>query len=226
MTGIVVTYNTYELFHRCYTSIRKHLPNIELIIVDGSSESDPCFQYVRELRHDNQIFQLRENIGHGRGLHYGLQKCKTKTALIFDSDIVLLKSPVSDMLARLDHDTYAVGWRYEIGRDGFDFGTPGRGHIDRIPYIHPYFMLLNVEQYFKYAPFCHHGAPGYKWAVELYVKGLSWMLKSYPGLTGHTNGQGINWKGKPSIYVQHDFGGTRTHNKELYGKEIPGKWDR
>lgn len=229
MTGIVVVYQTKDLFARCYESVRKHLPYLPLMIIDGSAEVDPCFAYVRSLRTNplNEIHQLRHNIGHGHGMHYALERCKTQTALIFDSDIVLLRSPLSEMLSLLGSETYAVGWRYYVGRDGFDFGTPNRSHTTPIPYIHPYFMLLNVAQYRKFAPFVHHGAPCYKAAVDIYDRGLSdQLLIPFVGLTGHTNGRGINWIGKPSKYVQHDFGGTRTANRKRTGKEIDGKWEK
>ena len=229
MTGVVVVYNTRDIFQRCYESVRKHLPYLNLIIVDGSSENDPCFTYVRELRHNplNDIHQLRTNIGHGKGMHYGISKCKTKAALIFDSDIVMLRSPVSDMLALLTPSTYCVGWKYAIGRDGFDYGTPNRGHVNPIPYVHPYFMLLNVEEYYNFAPFCHHGAPCYKAMIDIYDKGLSdTKLKHFHGLTGHTNGVGANWVGRPSAYIQHEFGGTRSANKKRTGKEIEGVWEK
>jgi hypothetical protein len=137
----------------------------------------------------------------------------------------MLKSPLSKMLSKMEPDTFGCGWITEIGYDGFDFGTPGRNHTIPIPYLHPYFQLLNVSNYKKYLPYCHHGAPCYKTMIDIYNKGLSKkILKNF--LTGHTAGQGMNWKGTPSKYIRHDFGGTRKINA-LAGKiEIPGQWER
>lgn len=228
MTGICVTYNTQKLFQRAYESLRLHLPFLPLIIVDGSEAKNACAQYVRSLRSDlNTVYQLGYNIGHGRGMDYALERCGARTALVFDSDTVMLKNPVSKMLALLDGDTYGVGWVYYVGEDGFDFGTPERGHKTPIPYLHPYFMLLNVQQYFRFPRFVHHGAPCYKAMAEIARRGLSdKMLKQFDGLTGHTSGAGINWVGRPSKYIQHDFGGTRTANKLRGEKEIDGQWVR
>lgn len=227
MTGIVVTYNTAPLFRRAYNSIRKFHPKMELIIVDGSDPRDACFSYVRSLADYpyNIVYQLKYNIGHGKGLHFGLQKCNSDLALVFDSDIEMLQSPVEDMKKLMNSEVYGIGWLYEVGRDGFDFGTPGFNHKEPIPYIHPYFMLLNVEQYFKYHRFVHHGAPCYKAMVDLYDNKQSWRLISFPGLTGHTSGEGVNWKGKPSKYIRHDFGGTRMNNKHYGKEEIQGTWE-
>jgi len=229
MTGIVVVYNTKDIFQRAYESVRRHLPYMPLIIVDGSDEYDPCYQYVRSLRENdlNTIHQLRYNIGHGRGMHYGLERCQDNEALIFDSDIIMLRNPASEMLGLLSGNTYGVGWVYYVGRDGFDFGTPERGHKTPIPYLHPYFMLLNVKQYFRFQPFVHHGAPCFKAMIDIYDRGLSDdLLKNFRGLTGHTSGRGINWIGKPSRYIQHDFGGTRAANRAQGKKEIDGTWER
>jgi len=229
MTGICVTYNTKELFQRAYESIRRFHPHLHMIIVDGSDVDNPCHGYVKSLASPlNKIYQVGCNIGHGNGMHHALERCDTETALVFDSDIVMLRSPLSEMLGLLSSETYGVGWVYEVGYDGFDYGTyPHHVQKGGVPYLHPYFMLLNKAQYFKFHRFIHHGAPCYKAMIEIYERGLSAkLLRNFSGLTGHTSGQGINWIGRPSKYVQHDFGGTRTTNKLAGKKEIIGKWDR
>lgn len=228
MTGITVVYNTRDLFKRAYDSVREFMPETELIIVDGSEESNPCHGYVRSLMANpyNRIFQLNNNIGHGLGMHYGMEKCQTRTAFIFDSDIVMLKNPLSKMYSLLSSDTYGVGWVYPIGIDGFDYGTPGRRHNVSIPYLHPYFMLLNVAQYRNYHPFVHHGAPCYKAMIDLHNRKESHKLINFTGTPGHSTGHGINWHAVKPEYIQHDFGGTRKANTARGLKEIPGQWDR
>lgn len=226
ITGLVVTYNTKALFKTAYESLRAHLPQLPLIIVDGSDEFNDCHTYVKSLAGGlNTVYQVGYNIGHGDGMHYGLRRITSKYVLVFDSDIEMLKSPVDEMLAVMDKETYAAGWLYYVGRDGYDYGTPNKGHSTPIPYIHPYFMLLNLAQYNNFAPFVHHGAPCYKAFIDIYDKGLSGkVLKSFAGLTGHTSGAGINWVGKPSKYIRHDFGGTRKANKAAGKPEIKGLW--
>jgi len=226
MTGICVVYNTKDLFQRAYESVRKFHPGLDMLIIDGSSESDPCFDYVRSLRSEATIYQFRNNVGHGPGMNIGLEKCKDDEALIFDSDIVMLRSPLSGMLSLMTRETYGVGWITEIGSDGFDYGTfPGHFREAPIPYLHPYFMILNVKQYFRFPPFINHGAPCFQAMKAIHEKGLSRdILGNF--LTGHTSGEGINWKGRPNPYIQHDFGGTRTMNKNNGEGEVPGKWQR
>jgi hypothetical protein len=229
MTGITVAYNTQGLLQRAYESVRKFHPKMYMIIVDGSDEADPCYAYANSLRSDiTEVHQLRRNIGHGRGMHFALERCNTRTALVFDSDIVMLRSPVAVMQKLINDDVYGVGWVYEVGRDGFDYGTyPHHLQTGAIPYLHPYFMLLNVQQYFKYAPFVHHGAPCYKAMIDLHERGLSKQkLINCPLITGHTGGAGKNWQAMPSDYIQHDFGGTRLANRAKGKREIEGGWQR
>jgi hypothetical protein len=127
----------------------------------------------------------------------------------------------------MDSETYGIGWITTIGNDGFDFGTPDRGHVIPIPYLHPYFAMINVRQYMKYKPFVHHGAPWFKTAVQLFEMGLSIkLLKPCDALTGHSRGYGINWRAKIPTHIRHDFGGTRAMNKRNGKREIDGKWEK
>lgn len=227
MTGLVVCYNTKELLETSLNSVRKFHFALPIMIIDNSDREDPCYLLAESLKSEiTEVIHTGENIGHGKGMDFGLRKIKTEFALIFDSDIEMLNSPVVQMLTMVEPDTFGVGWICEIGPDGYDYGTPGKNHVDAIPYLHPYFQLINVSNYKKYAPYCHHGSPCYKTMIDIYRKGLSKkILKSFPGL-GHTSGEGINWIGKPSKYVRHDFGGTRLSNKLSGKNEIIGQWDR
>jgi glycosyltransferase involved in cell wall biosynthesis len=225
ITGIVVTYNTTELIKTSFSSVRKFHPDMKIIIIDGSDNG--CKDYVKTLADKNTtVVCCENNIGHGRGMHLGLTLCQTPYAFVFDSDIEMLKSPIESLMSQMNKDVYGVGWICEVGADGFDYGTPNRNHKEKIPYLHPYCMLLNVEQYFKFNTFVHHGAPCYKAMVDIYRNGLSKkMLIQSKVLTGHTSGQGMNWKGKPNDYIRHDFGGTRTINRLSGKKEVEGQWE-
>lgn len=229
MIAICVVYNTAELFRRAFESIRHFHPDLRMIIIDGSDKNNPCFSYVNSLKSSMvQIYQMERNIGHGNGMHFALERCCSDIALIFDSDIVMLKSPIDGMTKMFSRGMYGIGWITTIGRDGFDFGTPGHHTGEKpIPYMHPYFMMISIPEYFRFHRFVHHGAPCYRAMVDIYDRGLSnKLLKQFPGLTGHTSGEGINWIGRPSEYIQHDFGGTRQSNKLNGIQEIQGKWIR
>jgi len=212
VTGITVCSNTKVLIERAYNSIRKFHPEMPIIIVDGSSPRDPCAFYLLGLwSKKTKIISLGYNIGHGRGMCLGISKAKTKYALIFDSDIEMLKSPVAQMLGMMEENTFGVGYiERKTGQDGYEYGV-NKHHKNQepMPYLHPYFQLINIKNYKKFHPYVHHGAPCYLTMRDIYKRGLSdKILKEFPGL-GHSSGQGYNWKGRSREYIQHDCRGTR-----------------
>jgi len=201
---------------------------MRLIIVDGSSANNPCFIYVQTLADDNTaVYRLGYNIGHGRGMHFGIERCETPLALIFDSDIEFVKSPVKRMLAMVEADTYGVGYLEKTAYDGFEYGAK-REHAGRpwMYMLHPYFHLLQISQYRKFHPYVQHGAPCYKAALDIHQHGLtSKIIKEFPGL-GHTAGKGWNWNAVPAKYIRHDTAGTRKMRREKGLPEIEPGWDR
>jgi len=207
MTGIVITYCTEELFKAMYESFRFFYPGIKLIIVDGSPSYDPCYKYVSSLKNNlNTIYQLEKNIGHGPGLHYAIQKTDDEQLLIMDSDIEILSDPLPEMLKLLKNNIYAVGEIDKVGANGLRSNP-----VRNIPFVQPYFMLMNRSQYYKYHRFIHHGTPSYKAMVQLWKEGLSdEKLQSFP----------------VSRYVHHCWGGTRAINKKNKLAEIPGQWEK
>ena len=228
VTGVVVSYNTKDLFKKAYESVRVFHPEMKIIIVDGSDEKDPCFEYVDSLENANDyVIQVAYNIGHGRGMCLGLYYVETPYVLFFDSDIEMLKSPVKDMLSMFEEDTFGVGYIEKTGFDGFEYGAKlAHKNEGWMPYLHPYFQLVSVKNYRKYYPYVHHGAPCVLTMLDIYKKGLSnKILKEFDGL-GHSSGQGWSWKGIPREFVRHDIAGTRTSQKRAGRAEIEGTWER
>jgi hypothetical protein len=227
ITGVVVCCNSIELLKRAYESVRKHHLDMQIIIVDGSEQTNPCFKYVGSLENENtKILQVGYNIGHGRGMCLGLYHVETPYVLFFDSDIEMLKSPLKKMLALFEEDTFGVGYFEKTGFDGFNYGAKlNHAKEDWMPYLHPYFQLVNVANYKKYYPYVHHGAPCYLTMFNIYKRGLSnKVLKEFPGL-GHTSGKGFTWSAVFSEYVRHDTMGTRKINKINGNREIEGSWE-
>ena len=231
ISALTVCFETANLLFTAYETFRAFNPDMPLTIVDGSAPGSDCYKYVEKLTaRDRKVaaMQVGYNIGHGHGMHYGIHKAETDLILIFDSDVEFLKNPVPEMLELISPNRYGVGWVYEIGPDGYDYGTfPNHLQHGPIPYLHPYFHLLNREMYGRFLPYCHHGAPSYRAMKDIYEHGLSaQLLVNFDGLTGHSKGEGMNWKAREPVYIRHDFGGTRTANRKRGLKEVPGTWER
>jgi len=85
--------------------------------------------------------------------------------------------------------------------------------------FYPNGKMLSIEQVFILNQFKQS-------EIDIFDQGLSGkILKNFPGL-GHTSGRGMNWIGRSSKWIQHDFGGTRKANKARGKEEIQGRWER
>ena len=228
VTGIVVTHNTINFIQTAIESVRRFHPTMPIIIVDGSDRNDPCQKYVISIADKfTTVVVCNFNIGHGKGMHKAIGMAKTKFALIFDSDIEMIKSPVQQMLDMMEPDTYGIGYLEKTGFDGYEYGAqPHHKHQGFMYMLHPFFHLLQISEYYKFAPYVHHGAPCFKAALDIHRKGLtSKIIKRFPNL-GHTAGKGWCWDSIKPVYVIHNTAGTR-HDRARRGKsEIEGIWER
>lgn len=152
ITIIIVSYNTKELLENCYNSIRKHLPFIKIIIVDGSEASNPCSAYTSHLNNRNTIvLKPNYNIGHGKGMDLGISKATTKYVCVVDSDTIMNENPLPEMLKKIGNG-YGIGKVIDVNDDGIN--------VDKgLKYLHPYFALINRSKYYEHDAFFHHGAP-------------------------------------------------------------------
>lgn len=195
ITGIVCSYNTKGLLKESVDSIKKFYPDIDIIFVDSSLKDDPCREYVLEQK-NHLIYD--ELVSHGWGMNYGIDAVKTKYALIFDSDIEMIKPCLEQMLEQIG-DNVSIG-------DLMMTDTGGVAQkLDRdklngpavVEYVHPYFMLVNVELLKVYSHFIMHGAPCINTYIDIQNKHM------------HTV-KGFELKD----YVFHKWQGTRTKLKE------------
>lgn len=222
ITGIVVCSNTKDLMQRAYESVRHFHPDMKIIIIDGSKVTDPCFHYVCSLASDiTDVGVYKYNIGHGRGMDAGIRMVTTKYALIFDSDIIMLKSPVADMLSLMNEETYGVGAFDYVDQRGFGKTNHSQQWRDAATkYLHPFFQLINVANYKKFPPYVHHGSPCYQAMNEIKRQGLDRILIEYSGLSI------VNNEGEPGGFIVHNAAGTRNDRKRKGLVEIERNWDR
>jgi hypothetical protein len=211
-----------------YESIRKFHPTMPIIIIDGSTPGDPCQNYVQTLASEFTTVGLAGyNIGHGRGMDAAIAMCKTRFALIFDSDVVMIKSPVEQMLAMMEDDTYGVGYLEKTGFDGYEYGAQPHHRAQGFMYmLHPFFHLLQISEYYKFHKYVHHGAPCFKAALDIHTHGLTdKIIKRFPDL-GHTSGKGWCWDAIEPVYIIHNTAGTRRDRAGKGKTEIEGVWER
>lgn len=232
VSAISVTWNTKELIQRAIESIRQFHPSMKIIIVDGSENKNACYAYLHSIDKDNiKVYHMDYNIGHGRGMHFGVLKCTTPFVLFFDSDIEMVKSPLQAMLDMMEDNTFGVGYTELVAHDGHDYGVFERHNKQKpVKYLHPYFQLVQVKEYKKYHHYIHHGAPCISTMLDIHKRNLSdKVIKEFPGL-GHTGTrQGVSWKTCDGEYIKHDvssFGGTGRMRVAEGLPHIEGAWEK
>ena len=213
VTAIAVTYNTRLLVEKSYQSIRRFYPDMPIIIVDGSDPGNSTAPYVRSLASPlTTVMSFGHDVNHGPGMNVGINYCQTRYALLFDTDAELLEPCVGDMLAMMEEDTFGVGFVIPTAFNGFGtwFPTPWRKEAWHpnatpppskggwMPYLHPYFQLIDIKNYRKFPPYVDGGAPCTPTMLAIYQQGLSnKIIKQFKDMVN----------GVPK-FVKHDGGGT------------------
>lgn len=207
ITGIIVSYNTKKLLQNCINSIRKYYPSLKLIVVDGSEKTNPCYGFSKSLNDDFTVVKNVEyNIGHGNGMKLGISLCKTEYFTLIDSDTILLKHGIfEEMLKTINFlPNYGIGKIVYTNKYG--------GNVPKnegLMYLHPYFCLINKQEYFNFKPIIHHGAPMIDCMLDLYNSGLFFEKLIYFE--------------KIDDYVLHLGRGTRVLNPKEF---LPSGWDK
>jgi glycosyltransferase involved in cell wall biosynthesis len=195
IAGVTVSYNMKQLLSDAVNSIRKFYPDFTIVVVDGSPEGSECRTYVEQLAQTDEhtsTLTFDWNIGHGRGMHAGLSALKTKYALLFDTDVVVTKPFLNDMMDKIG-SSFGIGAVHENWKkDGLPTG---------IRYLHPMFAIIDRERYLTLPPFVHNFAPCHKTMRAVNGDVVSFPVREYIihypiGQTRRTNPPGYcdNWE--------------------------------
>lgn len=166
ITAVVVNYKTLALTRACVESFVARYPDVALILIDNGS-GDESTDYVRKIgqaQPNARAVINAQNLYHGPALDQGVRLAETAYVFTLDSDCEVRRPGFLELMLESfdDRATYAVGELRYKNRFGFTYGYDEAAHPERagrIPYIHPYAMLLDRGKYVDLHPFIHHGAP-------------------------------------------------------------------
>jgi len=170
ISGVVVSYQGWELLDRALKSVEKFYPDLDILVIDGSPDGETR-EYVKGL--DNKLL-LDFNISHGRGLHLGITIAPTDYVLCFDSDIEIIKPPLDGMMELMDDETFGIGrtlqlpcmnWNLDIGKN--------------VTYLYPHFHIINRHVYRKFLPYVHSAAPGQITFIDIAKQNKESVLKHF-----------------------------------------------
>lgn len=176
---VTVNYNTPGLLRDLLESIRKYCPAFPVYVVDGSDNIDKIREVQNIARnYDNVIlFSMGKNIHHGPGIDFGIRKAKSRYVLLLDTDSIILKPGLIEVLLEKLDGNYGIGKIEFVDQNGWNVKDE-----NGIPYLHPRCALIDKKQYFLYEPAIKHGAPMIAAMKDIYEKGRSSGLINYDNL--------------------------------------------
>lgn len=165
ITVLICQRNTNDLIRLCLESLLRFYPDINVLVVDGTSTDDSAFYLkYKSILHPNVKVWTRSGINsHGMTMDDAIHKhITTKYMLLMDSDVIIERGGcIEGMLHQFYVTTklYATGSLMLVTRANYACGPP-LNDADILPYAHPSFSIYDVEKYKELkAPFVDHGAP-------------------------------------------------------------------
>ena len=90
--------------------IQEYIPNEIILIVDGYINRD-IYSFLKFVESDNKsikVFYLKENIGLGLALNYGLKKCSNNLIARFDTDDINLKNRLKIQFDQINNRSISI----------------------------------------------------------------------------------------------------------------------
>jgi hypothetical protein len=206
VTALVLFCCTKNLIDYSIGSFRKFYPNIKLIIIDNSGKEGPeclmCTDALKEYCKTDKRAELvimPENLGHGLGMHYGLQQIRTQYTYVFESDVTMEHAGLIEaMLELMTSKIYSVGpimiVCYDDGKE-----TSKNDRKRTIRRLWPYASLLSTKTYFEY--------PG--WNSHDGINAAP-LLSAMRAIADSDREDELMIEFDVDKYVHHRYGGTRT----------------
>lgn len=104
---IIINHNGYELTRTCLTSIQKHSPESQVILVDNGSSDESAVKIQQEFP-GITVIPLKENVGFGKGNNLGASHALHPYLFFLNNDTELLDDAPTSLRAILEAD-HAVG---------------------------------------------------------------------------------------------------------------------
>lgn len=111
---VVVTHNSADVIEQCLVSVRQHLPDSQIIVVDNAS-SDKTVTRSQEVA-NVMLLPNSENLGFGRACNRGAQAADGPHVVFLNPDVRVIEIDPPSLLAELSQEPF--GLRGPLFRDG------------------------------------------------------------------------------------------------------------
>lgn len=115
---IIVSYNTNEVLRECLASVFGTIDNsvdAEIIVVDNASSDGSC-EMIRKEFPETILIENKKNVGFSKANNKGVEKSSGKYVLFLNSDTLVYKNSIIEILKFLDNtkDAGAVTCKVEL----------------------------------------------------------------------------------------------------------------
>ena len=215
---VIVSYNSEDFIEKCITSILKHLPNSEVLVLDNNS-SDSTYKKLEQFGNKIKLVKSSENLGFGRGNNKAVKQASGGYLFLLNPDTEMISSINELVNFYNDHDAGIVAPKLVTPTGQI------QESVKKLPSLWGAFKeyVLGVKNaYSQYAP-------SVKEPIEVEMAyGAAWLIKKE--LFNQLNGfnekfflyyedaefcKRLNKMGKkvyyyPGVSIKHIVGGTKS----------------
>jgi len=114
---VIPSHNNLKHLKNAYASVRKHAPEVELILIDDAS-TDGTFEWIQEVRlkeGDDNLRVLKRDKREGHTILYdlGINLAKNQIVGIMHADMIMGPNYVKNMIKHIEPGTVVCGTRIE-----------------------------------------------------------------------------------------------------------------
>ena len=115
ITLVIPSYNNLKHIKNAYTSIRKHYPEVNLILMDDGS-TDETWEWLNSLIKNDyylRIYKSEERVGHTILYDKGIEMAETEIVGILHADMIVGPNYIENLLKHLKSQTIVCATRIE-----------------------------------------------------------------------------------------------------------------
>jgi hypothetical protein len=103
----ILSYNTSGKLRKCLNSIREHLRDIPVAVLDNASTDDSVEMVKREFP-DIRLYQSKENLFFAWGCNQLAEFCTTRYVLLMNADVFFGDSSVTEIVKYMDENPQII----------------------------------------------------------------------------------------------------------------------
>ena len=146
ITAVITTFKSEKKINNCLKSINS---NIKVLIVENSNNYD--FKKKIENMYENvECILTNENLGYGKANNIGLNKVKTKYALILNPDTILQENTILNFFKRINKsniDFSIIGPILFQEKNIYKNNESDSTNLIRVKNVKGFAMFLNLEKF-------------------------------------------------------------------------------